>query len=413
MRFLQIKKRFSIFQSGLWLHILVSFVSFLILYSRRPDAVENPQFWAEDMRWYADAYDLTFFETISKPLMGYLQTLSRLIGEVSQFFPLAYAPLIFNVVGFAVEILVVNFLISKRFSKVVPNLAVCLSLGLISLVVPHSSETHINITNSHWHLSVLSFLVIISYSDNKIFWKIFDVVVVAVSAVSGPFAPFLFPIALIIYLKRREKWTLVLSVILAIGSIIQIYFLIQARHPPASQATANSLNLIDLVCGQVFFSGIFGGANFLKFWGFEYKYTLLILLGIISFILITYSFVKSQIELNLFIIYAAGILISAILYNDWMPMAYPLYGERYWLIPITCYLSMLVCIVAKSKNVFIRSLGVILLVLSPIGIYSDWHYKPYHDFQFQQFVQQFEDAPVGTEVQVKINPDWTFTLKKK
>jgi hypothetical protein len=42
-------------------HVIVFLSAFLLIFSRRPDAVLNAQFFAEDgQRWFADAYQMGF-----------------------------------------------------------------------------------------------------------------------------------------------------------------------------------------------------------------------------------------------------------------------------------------------------------------------------------------------------------------
>ena len=240
------KNRLPVIRRGLLLQLSVSFLSFFILYSRRPDAVINPQFWAEDGGWYADAYNQTFFEALFKSQSGYFQTLSRLVAAVAQLFPLAYAPVVFNAAGFIIKILIVNLLVSRRFSKTVPNLGFCFLLGLFSLALPHSSEAHINLTNAQWHLAILSFLIIISSPGDKLSWKILDVVITTIAALTGPFCVFLLPVAVFIWWQRRERWTLVLAVILGISSIIQAISVIATRPPSVSSSPSNPLDLINI-----------------------------------------------------------------------------------------------------------------------------------------------------------------------
>jgi len=64
-------------------HAGVFLISFLILFSRRPDAILNAQFYAEDgARWFADAYHMGW-RCLLIPDSGYLQTVSRIIGLLS------------------------------------------------------------------------------------------------------------------------------------------------------------------------------------------------------------------------------------------------------------------------------------------------------------------------------------------
>src|ERR1700756_5268824 len=68
-----------LFQLSVWL------AGFGIIFSRRPDAILNSQFWAEDgPRWYADAYQFGWrCLLIPDELGGYFHSASRLAGLTS------------------------------------------------------------------------------------------------------------------------------------------------------------------------------------------------------------------------------------------------------------------------------------------------------------------------------------------
>jgi hypothetical protein len=120
-------------------YIASSALSFLILFSRRPDVITNPQFWAEDGRvWYADAYNHGLMYSLLTPEAGYFQTISRIVAVFAQVFPLAYAPLVFNLAAIFVKLIVVNFLLSSRFSRLIPDLRYRILIACIYLALPHS-----------------------------------------------------------------------------------------------------------------------------------------------------------------------------------------------------------------------------------------------------------------------------------
>src|SRR5258708_12821630 len=74
------------------IHIAYFAGSFLILFSRRPDAILNPQFYAEDgTYWYADAYHFGF-RCLFIPEAGYLLTVPRLLALFTPFFPFSFLP---------------------------------------------------------------------------------------------------------------------------------------------------------------------------------------------------------------------------------------------------------------------------------------------------------------------------------
>lgn len=152
-------------------HVIIFFIAFAIVVSRRPDALFNPQFWAEDGKnWYAQAYNLGILPSLFLPHTGYLQTISRLTASLAQFFPLAFAPLIFNLVAIAIQILPVNLVISSRFAALIPTLKSRLLLGFVYLALPNSYEINANITNAQWHLALLACMVVLAAPSRLLIW---------------------------------------------------------------------------------------------------------------------------------------------------------------------------------------------------------------------------------------------------
>src|SRR6476659_827700 len=73
--------------------------------SRRPDALLNPQFFAEDGNvWFAEAYNFGWLKALFITHTGYFQTLPRLGAALAFAVPLAHAPLVMNLIGLLVQI---------------------------------------------------------------------------------------------------------------------------------------------------------------------------------------------------------------------------------------------------------------------------------------------------------------------
>src|SRR5215471_1172458 len=99
-------------------HAAIFLASLFILFLRRPDALLNAQFYAEDgARWFADAYHVGW-RCLFLPESGYLQTVSRLIGLFCQLFPFALVPLVMNLFALFFQILPINILLSERFADI-------------------------------------------------------------------------------------------------------------------------------------------------------------------------------------------------------------------------------------------------------------------------------------------------------
>src|SRR5215469_3377557 len=100
-------------------HVCVFATAFVLLVSRRPDAVLMPQFYAEDGTfWYADAYNHGW-HCLFMSEAGYLHTVPRLAALFTLLFPLSAAPAVMNALAFFFQILPINVFLSSRF-KMVP-----------------------------------------------------------------------------------------------------------------------------------------------------------------------------------------------------------------------------------------------------------------------------------------------------
>ncbi|PYU92765.1 MAG: hypothetical protein DMG25_11250 [Acidobacteria bacterium] len=192
-----------------------------IVVSRRPDAVSNPQFWAEDGKfWYADAYNTGGIRPFLWPYFGYLHFVPRLTALVAQALPLRRGPLLFNLVAIVIEILPVQLLVSSRLSGL-GGVSTRMLLAFLCLSLPHTSETHSNITNAQWYLALLAFLVLVSAPARTWGWRSFDILAVVSSSLSGPFAFMLAPVAALVWWKRRGRKPLELLLITIGGALIQ------------------------------------------------------------------------------------------------------------------------------------------------------------------------------------------------
>lgn len=417
-----ISKDFNKFWIGLFKSVLIFLTAFLIIFSRRPDAILNPQFWAEDGAvWYSMAYNNGAISSIFVPEASYYQTVSRLVAGFSLYFPLSDAPIIFNLAAVFCKIIVVYFLLSSRFSDLIPALPIRILLAFIYLALPNSYEVNANLTNVQWHLALLSFFILISKPSEKILWKAFDIFVLFLSALSGPLCLFLFPIGLYHWWKNRQKWTLYLVFILFFGCIVQGYSVLTIERFAKTPLGANFSLFFKIIGAQIFFSSIFGGRTFQKVFGNEFWTVFYaIIANIVGFGLVIYAAFKAPSELKLFIVLSIFICLGALFSPavsvtdpQWQVMSQPFVGMRYWFIPIFCFLTILVYFSATAKNFLVKGASIFVLALAPIGIIMDWKDPAFKDYNFQQFAEEFENVPDGAQFVIPINPNWEMKLTKR
>ena len=403
-------------------HVIIFFIAFAIVVSRRPDALFNPQFWAEDGKyWYANAYNLGILPSLFLPHTGYLQTISRLTGSLAQFFPLAFAPLIFNLVAIAIQILLVNLVISSRFAALIPTLKSRLLLGLVYLALPNSYEINANITNAQWHLALLACIVVLAAPSRFWIWRCFDVGVVLLSALSGPFAILLTPIAAIRWWVRRQKWLFSILVILATGALVQSLTLLQQTRT-ASQLGASPKLFFKILTGQIFLSSLFGQTGYERIMPRHSLYLpLSVLICGISLLGLLYALFRAPLELRLFIIFAALIFVTSLASPatgsstpQWEVLWLPGVGSRYWFIPMLAFVTTLIWLLSVKQPYNFRRVAIVALTPMLFGIALDWTYPPFADFKFGEYANKFAAAPQGSKVIIPINPPgWKMELVKR
>lgn len=393
----------------------------VLLFCRRPDAFIRPQFWAEDGRnWYADAYNHGLFYSLASPEAGYYQTFSRLVANFAQMFPLSFGPTIFNTFAICLQVIVVLFILSPRFRAVIPSVKWRIAAAAVYLVTPHSAEVFVNVTNSQWHLAFLCFLIILAPKSQGRFGRIFDLCVFAVSAVSGPVCILLMPIIFLKYFYRREKELLLPGALLLAGAAVQLYGLFTHVRPIQHDLGADLPTFIRIASRHFFGSVVIGGRGYrLIEKSGPAEVWIALLVAIAGFSLVAYAFVRSNVELRLFIIFA-GLIAAAALYSpavtaapgQWIFIADHDTALRYWFIPGLAFFSVLAFLAANAVG-RIKYLAAGLLVLSLIGILLDLRQPGLENKNFRHYAAEFDHVPAGTEFAIPINPNWEMKLTKK
>jgi hypothetical protein len=398
----------------------------LLEFARSPGALLHPQLFAEDgADWFAGAYNYGWFVPLSHAHAGYLQTLPRLVADVGLLVPLTRVPLLFALVALVVQVLPAVLVASRRFGTVVPDLRVRLLLAVVYLLVPNSSEVNINVTNAQWHLAVLAVLIVLA-APAGIGWRVFDVVVLVIFGLTGPFVVCLLPVAALWYWQRRQRWTLVLGVVTVVTSIIQGITLVTSTrgHEGPLGMSAGVLARIlgtrivgDTVLGSAVTSS---HAYLAHLTGYSW------LLTVAGVAVVVAAVWWGPLELKLFNLYAALVLgaslaspVASLTKPQWPHLAIAV-GVRYWFLPTLALLVDLVWLAAQLRPgrrvaAAVAAVAVaVVVVTAGLAVRTDfsepWAAGP--DWTGQ--VARFEAVPAGHLFVFQIVPaGWTMTLVKK
>jgi|GEM_PF-2572458 len=190
----------------------------LILFSRSPGMLIEPQLWAEDGRVFlAQALQEPGWANLVKPHAGYLQLLPRLVASFFSIYTLLNAPLFFNSVALAAAAFSVWLLLSDISGELLPRPWRLLAAAAICLM-PWWTETLGNLTNAHWYLFFAAALITLADLDHlnrlaRIALPLF----MALAAFSAPTTVLLVPVLIVNLIRNRrtrgygfylQAWTL-------------------------------------------------------------------------------------------------------------------------------------------------------------------------------------------------------------
>lgn len=398
-------------------------VGALVCLARSPADILHPELWAEDGPiWFADAYQHGWLWPLGQPHAGYLQTFPRLIADIGLEVPLRRLPLLFVGASVVVQVLPAVVVASRRFSVAVPSFAVRLTLAVVYLVAPNTSEINANLTNAQWHLALLAVLAVLA-TEARGSWRVFDVAVLALSGLTGPFVLVLIPVIVAMYMYRRHRWTLVLLVIALITSIAQVVFFLTSPRGKVGPLGVTAQRLIEILGGQIVGGATLGTSTLISIEQGNHAVAYAVLLLLPGALLVGLVLWRGPVELKLFNVFTAFVLTASLLSpvasatgSQWQGLTQD-YGARYWLFPTLAILSDLVWLAGQVRIWRAVPAVVGVLALSGValfGIRTDFSQPvlPKPDWAAQ--VEQFNTVPRGSPYTFMINPTGvTMTLVKK
>ncbi|HEV2238422.1 MAG TPA: hypothetical protein VGR57_17320 [Ktedonobacterales bacterium] len=405
----------------------VLLVAFALAVSRRPDALFNAQFWAEDGVWYGDAYAAGPWVTLLWPHAGYLTLVTRLAADVALLVPLADAPLVLNVLALVLEALPAAFLLSGRCDQIVPHRGVRVLLALLSVGVPYAVEVHATITNAFWHLILLALLVTLARPPASLAGRAFDAAVIALSGLSGPFGALLACVIATHWWWTRAKYTAWLFALNAVAVAAQVLTFLgpgwRERTAPAALG-ANPITLARLIAGPVMLGAVTGAHGYSRVahhaWWFDWPVPVAIALAGVA--CGVYAVWRGPEPLRQLILLSALIFATSLAaplvppgIPAWTVLTYPGEGARYVYLPIIAALVTLVWLATRPAPRLVRAGAVLVLGVALLyGMPADWRQPAVADLRFRTQAARFAALPRGQSLTIPINPrGWSVTLVKR
>ena len=132
--------------------ILCAVIGFLLVL-RRPDAVMNAQFWAEDGRVFF--HDAFYHEaSLFTPARSYIHFVPRLIAIFANPFPVIYIPLIYNCFAILLASICTAWFSLPHFRHIIGSDTLRVVACVLISLIPAAGTVLMNITNCQWYLFI-------------------------------------------------------------------------------------------------------------------------------------------------------------------------------------------------------------------------------------------------------------------
>lgn len=388
--------------------------------ARSPLAVLHPELYAEDGHvWFQDAYNQGWVAPLLVAHTGYLQTFPRLVAGLGLLVPLVRVPVLFVAVAAAAQVLPAAVIASRRFAPLIASRAVRVGLAALYLVAPNAREVNLNLTNAQWHLALLALLAVLA-APARGAWRAVDVAAVALSGLTGPFGVALVPVAVLVHLARRRRWSAVLLAESATLAIVQLAVLVSSPRGHYGPLGMSGTRLADILGSEIVGGTFLGQATQYRLLLGHSGTTTSILLACAGAALAAAAVALGPLELRLFNLYAALVLgasllspVASVARPQWQALALDP-QMRYWLFPTLALLADAAWLATRRRPRPVALVGAaLLLVALALAVRSDWTYRTLPRVHWRAEVAAFDASPSGSTYVFAIAPaKWTMALVK-
>lgn len=223
---------------------------FLLLFARRPDALLNAQFWAEDGPVFFHAALVDGLRSFFEGYAGYIHVVPRLVALIALIFPFNLQPLVYNLASLLIAAGVLTLFAAPAYRYLVHSDIARIAIVLAAAIAPFGGEVIGDITNIQWFLTIGALLLVL-YRPTvaSASGSVLRALLAACCAFSAPLTILWLPMALRVLSapRHRERTT---ALIVIVGSVFEVGLSVvsaQSAHQPFSLhvlATALAATLI-------------------------------------------------------------------------------------------------------------------------------------------------------------------------
>jgi len=373
----------------------------LIVLARMPDRILNPQLYAEDALFYADALKFGGWALL-RPYGGYLLVMPRLASWVAVHLPVLWVPAFFNVGALLLALVVLARLFSPR---------VALShkpwLALAVVLLPHIEDLFMVMENIQWILSLGLVLVLISADPATPAQRRGDSAMALLFGLTGVFSIILAPLYVLRALERRSRDSLILAGLVGAAAFCQAWFVIHGNalhgHPPI----AFDPGMIPALLGFRLIAHLFGGQRLLELSSFGLTVAGVIALGLCGWTLSNGRVSAAERRVRQMLVAVLIVQSAASLYRFhdlWTMLLSPEHLGRYFFLPELVFVWIL--LTEYSSGGLRRILAAAAAVAFLMTAFAFFRCAPLTDYQWPHYAAIIQQR---TRVDVPINPQgWHF-----
>ncbi len=408
-------------------------ILFALFFLRRPDALLNPQFFAEDGRiFFHDQFLFGGLEALFTPYAGYLLFIPRLVAMLASLFPVSIAPGIYNGSALLLAAFSCAIFCLPVFRSVVRSDLLRFAVCIVAAAGLDSAELVGTITQIQWYLQFAGILLLF-YSARRasppsLARDLLLAVAMLLIALSVPMLILVIPFAL--WIVVRPPWTKRLSsklpaAALLAGILVQLFFY-SAAGIARGQASVFSYRHLAGPTGvylafRAVLSAVVGRPRAMLLCAGPAIQTSIVI-GIVVLLWLGWLWWKSaaparwHILLCLYFAVSSTVLSVGARNLPRSPITFG--GERYFYLSACCTVLLVAMTLERLPGWnWLRSLA--LLAVFAAGLRYNFSVPPYVDFHWPFFATRIEGweelrrAEITlTALDIPINPPgWFFVLE--
>jgi len=321
-------------------------------------------------------------------------------------------------VGLILQAGPVPFLLSSQFRRWAP-LPTRIAFAAVYVAIPNAREIHIVCTNSQWHLALIMALLAFTEAPQSLAAKVFELAVITIGAVTGPFALVLVPLVAIFWYVRRLRWTAIVLSILSAGAIVQVFTLLSSssQRPLRGHLGASLSLFFRLLGGNCFMGALLGSHRF----GLKLPLVCSALMFAIGLGLCVYCARFLSAGVRLFFVFCFGLFLAGLRMPAIQPNPTPMWmllleipSQRYLFFPSLPFLFAILWCAGYARNRMARISAIALAPILCIGVWSDWRVPSLPPMDLHQQAAILKAARPGEHVVLdEYPPGWSIYLVKR